>query len=432
MNLIAAYAHSTRAGTLKRLQQWALCGGVALAGLLGAGQALAASPFVVDSLNGTVTDSFTGLMWDQCADGLSGGTCAIGTAVGYTWSDAFGLAATQNAVNYKLYSDWRLPSIAELRTLLKGSTSPTIDTAAFPNTPSGYFWSGTNANPSVAWIVNFNQGSTSGDGKTYPDYVRLVRSGQYSGSFGLFPVGVSGITVSAATLTATSAAAATGHWLVVPRNATPPTWAQIIAGADYPTVTVAAHGSGAMTANTPATLPLASLAAGTCYDLYMVARESTDQTTSNISGPVPFSTLTIATSSIVIDPVTPTTLYAGLDGAGIYKSSNSGTAWTPASTQPANLRVKALVIKPGTSGNSATLFAASYGGGVFKSTDGGAYWDTPANACATLSGTAGSQNVLTLVMAATTPAKLYAGSEAGVFVSENDCVSWVAINTGMP
>jgi hypothetical protein len=423
MNLIAAYAHSTRAGTLKRLQKWALCGAVALAGLLGAGQALAASPFVVDSLNGTVTDSFTGLMWDQCADGLSGGTCAIGTAVGYTWSDAFGLAATQNAVNYKLYSDWRLPSIAELRTLLKGSTSPTIDTAAFPNTPSGYFWSGTNANPSVAWIVNFNQGSTSGDGKTYPDYVRLVRSGQYSGSFGLFPVGVSGITVSAATLTATSAAAATGHWLVVPRNATPPTWAQIISGANYPTVTVAAHDSGAMTANTPATLALASLAAGTSYDLYMVARESTYQTTSNISGPVPFSTLTISTSAIVIDPATPTTLYAGLDGAGVYASTDSSATWSTINTGLANLNVRALAMP-----NSNTLFAATYDGGVFKGTKASGSWSwAVCDAGASLSAAARLRSLIV-----DSAGNLYAGSETGVFKNTSACAAWAAQNTGMP
>ena len=124
MNSIAAHAHSTGARTLKRLQNWALCGAVALAGLLGVGQALAASsPPFVDNGDGTVTDTSTGLMWDQCADGLSGnGNCATGALVPYTWANALGLAATQSAANYKGYSDWRLPSIVELRTLVKGTT----------------------------------------------------------------------------------------------------------------------------------------------------------------------------------------------------------------------------------------------------------------------------------------------------------------------
>ena len=422
MNLIAACANSTRATGLKRLQNWALCGTVALAGLLGAGQALAAtSPPFVDNGDGTVTDTSNGLMWDQCANGLSGSTCT-GTAVGYTWSNAFGLVATQNAANYKGYSDWRLPSITELRTLLKGSTGPIIDTTAFPGTPSYIFWSGTYASvPSNAWFVNFNNGFIYALNKTNSYYVRLVRSGQYFGSFGLFPVGVSGITASAATLTATSAAGATGHWLVVPRNATPPTWAQIIAGANYPTVTVAAHGSGAMTANTPATLPLAGLAAGTSYDLYMVARESTYQTTSNISGPVPFSTLTISTSAIVIDPATPSTLYAGLDGAGVYASTDSSATWSTINTGLANLNVRALAMP-----NSSTLFAATYDGGVFKGSLSAGSWSWAA--C----GSALDASVRLRSLIVDSAGNLYAGSETGVFKNTSACGAWTAQNTGMP
>jgi photosystem II stability/assembly factor-like uncharacterized protein len=128
-----------------------------------------------------------------------------------------------------------------------------------------------------------------------------------------------------------------------------------------------------------------------------------------------------ATRSIVIDPATPTTLYAALQGSGVYRSLNSGINWSPAATQPANLNVKALVIKPG---SAATLFAASYGGGVFKSTDSGVNWNV---ACATQPS---NLNLLSLSIDAS--GKLYAGSEAGVFVSSNDCGTWTAMNTGLP
>ena len=42
------------------------------------------SVYVVDSANGTVTDTRTGLMWDRCARGLSGVGCATGTASTFT------------------------------------------------------------------------------------------------------------------------------------------------------------------------------------------------------------------------------------------------------------------------------------------------------------------------------------------------------------
>ena len=43
--------------------------------------------------------------------------------------------------------------------------------------------------------------------------------------------------------------------------------------------------------------------------------------------------------TIAIDPTTPTTLYAGLDGGGVYKSSNSGGTLDAANAQPTNRRV---------------------------------------------------------------------------------------------
>jgi len=129
---------------------------------------------------------------------------------------------------------------------------------------------------------------------------------------------------------------------------------------------------------------------------------------------------TISARSIVIDALTPTTLYAGLDGAGIYKSTNSGASWTPA-TPPTNKRVKALVIKPG---DSTKLYAATYGGGVYKSINSGDTWDVCANTNLT------NLNLVTLSIDAN--GKLYAGTEAGVFVSADDCVNWTAMSNGFP
>jgi hypothetical protein len=137
------------------------------------------------------------------------------------------------------------------------------------------------------------------------------------------------------------------------------------------------------------------------------------------------SGLTVDTStppvSVVIDPAAPATLYAGLDGAGVFKSSDSGANWTPAITQTGNLRVKALAIKPG---DLTKLFAATYGGGVFASTDSGDHWTVCANTNLT------NLNLVSLTIDAT--GKLYAGSEAGVFVSGDACGTWTTMNSGLP
>ena len=410
----------------KRLIKTGCAALLALIATLGAGQALAAAPFVVDATHGTVTDTSTGLMWDQCVRGLSGSGCT-GTVQKYSWANAVAQAATQSTANYKGYSDWRLPSIVELKTLVKPGPSPTIDIAAFPNTPvAEVFWSASSFVPTpadFAWLVFFSDGGTFVFDKLADGYVRLVRGGQYFGSFALLPGGVSGATATTATLTATSPVAATGYWLVVPRNATPPTPAQVAAGASYTGVTVAAAGNSAMAGKALKNFAVSGLVAGTAYDLYLVAQETVTGYASQLVGPLQFSTVAIATRSVVIDPAAPATLYAGIDGAGVYKSSNSGGLWTAAATQPGNRQVKALAIKPG---DSTRLFAATYGGGVFKSSDSGVNWA----ACLNTNGGLTNQNLLSLAMDA--PGKLYAGSEAGVFVSTDGCDNWTAMNNGMP
>jgi photosystem II stability/assembly factor-like uncharacterized protein len=125
--------------------------------------------------------------------------------------------------------------------------------------------------------------------------------------------------------------------------------------------------------------------------------------------------------SIIIDPVNNQNLYSGLDGAGIYISTNAGTSWLPASTQPTNLRVKAVVLNPS---DPTKLFAGVYGSGIFKSIDSGSTWSACANT------NLANLNVVSLNMDST--GKLYAGTEAGIFASSDACATWTAMNAGLP
>ncbi len=146
----------------------------------------------IDNCNGTVTDTKTGLMWKRCSEGLSGVNCEQGKAKEYEWNDA---VQRFKKVQYAGYADWRLPTIDELKTLVycsngvkdkddgecnDGSEKPTINQQAFPNTLSGWYWSGSpNAlNSDNAWDVNFNYGYSSANYRNLNVAVRLVRGGQ--------------------------------------------------------------------------------------------------------------------------------------------------------------------------------------------------------------------------------------------------------------
>ncbi len=88
-----------------------------------------------------------------------------------------------NALNPALcgFTDWRMPTGEELRTIVDYSRSnPTIDTGYFPNTVSNWYWSASPDAPDArsAWVVDFGYG----DGAIFKswDYaVRLVRGGQW-------------------------------------------------------------------------------------------------------------------------------------------------------------------------------------------------------------------------------------------------------------
>jgi hypothetical protein len=143
----------------------------------------------------------------------------------------------------------------------------------------------------------------------------------------------------------------------------------------------------------------------------------------SVTVPVTVSAAGVTATSIVIDPGTSSTVYAGVDGHGVYKSTNSGSVWSHLSLPlGANLQIRTLAPFKATGSPATTVYAGSYGGGVYKSTDSGAIWST----CTPLT----NQNVLSLVTNST--GALYAGTENGVYTSTDDCASWIPMNTGLP
>lgn len=66
--------------------------------------------------DGTVTDHATGLIWKQCPEGRDGSNCSVGNLTTLDWQRA--LQEAEKA-NFAGSTDWRLPSINELESLVE-------------------------------------------------------------------------------------------------------------------------------------------------------------------------------------------------------------------------------------------------------------------------------------------------------------------------
>jgi len=134
---------------------------------------------MVDRGNGTVLDSVTGLMWKQCAEGLSGVGCNNGSATGMDWAATLATANNANAVKFAGYGDWRLPNRRELESIVEYcGYQPSINQGVFPNTFEGFWSASSNVNdPGEAWAVEFSYGSSGARSKATNFHGRLVRGG---------------------------------------------------------------------------------------------------------------------------------------------------------------------------------------------------------------------------------------------------------------
>ncbi len=157
--------------------------------MVGATVTVSAASTLQANTDGTVTDAKTGLTWMRCAMGMTwtGNTCT-GEVSTYTFGQANALTGT---VTFAGQSDWRMPNIRELQTIVDRSVyNPAIDSAAFPNTPSASFssasfWSdspGAQKPSQYAWFVHFGSGYARNAVRGESFAVRLVRGGQSLGS----------------------------------------------------------------------------------------------------------------------------------------------------------------------------------------------------------------------------------------------------------
>jgi Protein of unknown function (DUF1566) len=132
------------------------------------------------SMPGIAVDEVTGLMWERMSTGQTASEgCTVGTtgilACPYRY-------AVDHCTANRLggYSDWRLPTVLELLSLVDFTQAgASIDPVTFADTPLYAFWSITRLAGHLddAWMVDFSLGNDLSDFIDNPHSVRCVRGG---------------------------------------------------------------------------------------------------------------------------------------------------------------------------------------------------------------------------------------------------------------
>jgi hypothetical protein len=159
-----------------------------------------------DNGNGTITDNVTGLMWEALDQLTYGGNPSDIHDAGNsytTWASAFQKIADLNSANFAGYTDWRLPNVNELHSLIFFATAaPAVVPSAFNNGtdsftyPIGSYWSSTTdeGEPFYAYGVSFTVGADINGLKTSATnfFVRAVRGPVVTPTAGVLNTGQGG------------------------------------------------------------------------------------------------------------------------------------------------------------------------------------------------------------------------------------------------
>lgn len=136
-----------------------------------------------------------------------------------------------------------------------------------------------------------------------------------------------------------------------------------------------------------------------------------------------------ALSLLAIDPKQPSIIYAGgVNGA--YKSINGGRTWTAINNGIAGQMVIQIIIDPVTPSTLYVLTTNFSTKGVYKSLDGGNSWNLRTTGM-------GSIDLLCLAIDPVTPNTLYAGFQGGagssqIYRTTNGADNWALFGTGTP
>ena len=109
----------------------------------------------------TTTDNRNGLIWKTCDEGKTGATCT-GASTTYTWYQAVDACSALNTANggngYFGRTDWRLPTLQELKVLPDNGASPALEAGYFPNAQNAEHWTVTSRSTAAAYSVSYAVG----------------------------------------------------------------------------------------------------------------------------------------------------------------------------------------------------------------------------------------------------------------------------------
>ena len=154
----------------------------------------------IDNNDGTITDKSTGLIYQRFIDNNDGTITDKSTGLIWQKENSEKKMVWKQALEYcedlrlNDHSDWRLPNVEELRSIIDFSKcNPAINTNFFPNTIATrtFYWSSTTYayNTEAARGVDYYYGDDIMFPKSTAAYVRAVRSG-HSQSFGDLVIGL--------------------------------------------------------------------------------------------------------------------------------------------------------------------------------------------------------------------------------------------------
>jgi alpha-tubulin suppressor-like RCC1 family protein len=135
--------------------------------------------------DGTVRDNLTGLIWSGDANPLS--TRSVDSKTGVSWQKALDEIKRLNTEKYLGHSDWRLPNLNELASLVhqgEADTSVWLNTEGFANVQPQLYWSSSSnvMSTGTAWTISMSGGPLNHQKKSAIGLVWPVRGGDSGGA----------------------------------------------------------------------------------------------------------------------------------------------------------------------------------------------------------------------------------------------------------
>lgn len=136
------------------------------------------------------------------------------------------------------------------------------------------------------------------------------------------------------------------------------------------------------------------------------------------------------TRVLLIHPTTPSRMWAGSVGGGIWRSDNSGASWYPLDDWMGNLAIGCMAMDPN---NPSVMYAGTgegfgnfdriTGEGIWRTANGGGAWTL-------LTATAGFDSVNRIVVSPANSQLLLASTSSGIRRSTDGGSTWTTVRTG--